>query len=51
MFSKLMPQRREFFDLLVAHSERVVASANAALRLINTLGSDDHESIDLDSAH
>ena len=34
MFSSLMPQRREFFDLLAAHSDRVVAGANAALRLI-----------------
>jgi hypothetical protein len=34
-----MPQRREFFDLLAAHSDRVVAGANATLRLINALGS------------
>jgi predicted phosphate transport protein (TIGR00153 family) len=33
-----MPQRREFFDLLAAHSDRVVAAANAALRLIQALG-------------
>lgn len=39
MFSSLMPQRREFFDLLAAHSDRVVAGANATLRLINALGS------------
>lgn len=39
MFSSLMPQRREFFDLLSAHSDRVVAGANAALRLVNALGS------------
>jgi predicted phosphate transport protein (TIGR00153 family) len=38
MFSSLMPQRREFFDLLAAHSDRVVAGANATLRLINALG-------------
>lgn len=38
MFSSLMPQRREFFDLLAAHSDRVVAGANATLRLVNSLG-------------
>lgn len=38
MFSNLMPQRREFFDLLAAHSDRVVAGANATLRLVNSLG-------------
>ena len=40
MFSSLMPQRREFFDLLAAHSDRVVAGANATLRLVNSLGSE-----------
>lgn len=38
MFSSLMPQRREFFELLAAHSEKVAAGANATLRLINGLG-------------
>jgi len=38
MFSSLMPQRKEFFELLSAHAEEVVAGANAALRLINGLG-------------
>src|SRR5262245_26507115 len=38
MFKALMPQRREFYDLLAAHSDRVVAGANAALRLIQSLG-------------
>jgi uncharacterized protein Yka (UPF0111/DUF47 family) len=38
MFSSLMPQRREFFELLAAHSEQVAAGANATLRLINGLG-------------
>jgi predicted phosphate transport protein (TIGR00153 family) len=33
-----MPQRKEFYELLAAHSDRVVAGANAALRLINGLG-------------
>jgi len=38
MFSSLMPQRKEFFEMLAAHSEQVVAGANATLRLINGLG-------------
>ncbi|MGA8391834.1 MAG: DUF47 family protein, partial [Burkholderiaceae bacterium] len=38
MFSSLMPQRKEFYELLAAHSDRVVASANATLRLVNSLG-------------
>jgi uncharacterized protein Yka (UPF0111/DUF47 family) len=40
MFSSFMPQRKEFFELLAAHSDRVVAGANATLRLINSLGED-----------
>ena len=43
MFSNLMPQRREFFDLLTAHSDRVVAGANATLRLVNGLGATSEE--------
>ena len=38
MFSGLMQQRKEFFELLAADSEQVVAGANATLRLINGLG-------------
>ena len=38
MFSSLMPQRKEFFELLAAHCDRVVAGANATLRLVNGLG-------------
>ncbi len=38
MFSYLMPHRKEFFTLLAAHSDRVVAGANATLRLTNGLG-------------
>ena len=38
MFSSLMPHRREFYELLAAHSDRVVAGANAVLRLMNGLG-------------
>lgn len=40
MFKAIMPQRREFFDLLSALSDRVVAGANAALRLVQALGTD-----------
>ncbi|HMS07563.1 MAG TPA: DUF47 family protein [Burkholderiaceae bacterium] len=40
MFSSLMPQRKEFFELMAAHSDRLVAGANAALRLMNSLGTD-----------
>lgn len=47
MFSGLMPQRREFFDLLVAHSDKLVASANATLRIVNTLGTGNDEEIAL----
>lgn len=43
MFSKLMPQRREFYDLLTAHADRLSGAANAVLRLVNTLGTDDKE--------
>ena len=47
MFSSMMPQRREFFDLLVAHSDKLVASANAALRIVNTLSPGNAEDIAL----
>lgn len=47
MFSGLMPKRKEFFDLLIAHSDRVVASANATLRLVNNLGTESGEDINL----
>jgi len=40
MFKAIMPRRREFFDLLSALSDRVVAGANAALRLVQALGTD-----------
>ncbi len=43
MFSSLMPQRKEFFELLAAHSDRVVAGANATLRLVNGLGQEGEE--------
>lgn len=38
MFSSMMPQRKEFFDLLNAHADRTVAAANATLRMVNSLG-------------
>ena len=38
-----MPQRREFFDLLAAHSDRLVGAANATLRLVNALGGNNEE--------
>ena len=38
MLSSLMPQRKEFYELLAALSDRVVAGANATLRLMNGLG-------------
>ena len=47
MFSGLMPKRKEFFDLLIAHSDRVVASANATLRLVNNVGTESPEDIEL----
>lgn len=34
----MLPKRIEFFALLAAHSERVLAGANAMLRLVNSLG-------------
>ena len=43
MFKALMPQRREFFDLLAALSDRVVAASNAALRLIQALGTNESD--------
>lgn len=40
MFSSMMPQRKEFFDLLTAHTDRVMAASNAVLRLVNALDDD-----------
>jgi len=47
MFSALMPQRREFYDLLTSHTDRLMAAANAVLRLVNTLGTDYSETGEL----
>ncbi|MBL0087152.1 MAG: DUF47 family protein [Ideonella sp.] len=38
MLNNVMPQRGTFFDLLSSHTERLVAGANATLRLIGSLG-------------
>ena len=43
MFSGMMPHRKEFFELFNAHADRVVASANATLRLTNSLGTNSSE--------
>lgn len=47
MFSGMMPKKKEFFDLLIAHSDRLVASANATLRLVNNLGAASPDDIEL----
>ncbi len=38
MLTNVMPKRGAFFDLLAAHADRLVAGANATLRLISGLG-------------
>ncbi len=38
MLSNVMPKRSLYFELLAAHTDRVVAGANATLRLISGLG-------------
>ncbi len=38
MLDNVMPQRGVFFNLLASHADRMVAAANAALRLISGLG-------------
>lgn len=38
MFSNVMPKRGTYFELLASHTDRVVAGANATLRLISGLG-------------
>jgi uncharacterized protein Yka (UPF0111/DUF47 family) len=38
MLQNVMPKRSEFFNLLAAHSDRLVAGANATMRLITGLG-------------
>ena len=36
--SNFLPKRTEFFAFLSAHTDRIVAGANAASRLVNGLG-------------
>ena len=38
MLQNVMPQRSTFFELLAAHTDRLVAGANGTLRLISGLG-------------
>ncbi len=38
MLNNVMPKRSEFFNLLAAHTDRLVAGANATLRLVTGLG-------------
>ena len=38
MLQNVMPKRGEFFNLLASHADRLVAGANATLRLISGLG-------------
>jgi len=38
MFSNVMPKRSAYFDLLASHTDRLMAGANATLRLITGLG-------------
>lgn len=38
MLNNVMPQRGTFFELLGAHTDRVVAGANATMRLVSGLG-------------
>ncbi|MEW5788873.1 MAG: DUF47 family protein [Pseudomonadota bacterium] len=47
MFSNLMPQRREFYDLLASHTDRLNAAANAVLRLVNNLGTNNRDTSEL----
>lgn len=38
MFSNVLPKRNLYFDLLTSHTDRILAGANAILRLISGLG-------------
>ena len=38
MFKNVMPKRSAYFDLLASHTDRLMAGANATLRLITGLG-------------
>lgn len=43
MLNNVIPQRGTFFGLLSAHTDRLVAGANASLRLITGLGNPHHD--------
>ena len=47
MLTNVMPQRGVFFNLLTSHTERMVAAANATLRLVTGLGNPNAESTTL----
>ena len=47
MLNNVMPKRGVFFELLASHTQRVVAGANATLRLISALGQPNANSAEL----
>lgn len=47
MLDNVMPQRGTFFSLLASHTDRMVAAANASLRLISGLGNPNTDSVAL----
>lgn len=47
MFSNRMLRRREFYDLLTSHIDRLMAAANTVLRLVNSLGAGSSETGEL----
>ena len=47
MLQNVMPKRGEFFNLLASHADRLVAGANATLRLISGLGTHNELMADL----
>jgi hypothetical protein len=47
MFTNVMPKRSAYFELLASHTDRVVAGANATMRLISGLGQPNADSLAL----
>ncbi len=47
MLNNVMPQRGTFFDLLGSHTDRLVAGANATMRLVSGLGNQGVDSVAL----
>lgn len=43
MLNNVIPQRGTFFQLLGAHTERLMAGSNATLRMISALGNEDDQ--------